>query len=74
MEQQIQKEKRMEQNEHARIADYINTQKLRVMQLTTPGRDAYPSSRFTGTLITHHMERNPWHVPDALDVGRNSKR
>lgn len=59
--------------EHARNADYVNPQELRVMQITTPGRDAYPSSRFTGTLITHHMERNPWHVPDALGVGRNSK-
>jgi len=71
MEQQIQKEKRMEQNKGARIADYINPQKLRIMQLTTTGRDDYPGSRFTSTLITHHMERNPWHVPDALDVGRN---
>lgn len=30
--------------QHAINADYINPQELRVMQITTPGRDAYPSS------------------------------
>jgi len=42
------------------------------MQITTLAETPSTGSRFTGTLITHHMERNPWHVPDALDVGRNS--
>lgn len=35
MEQQIQKEKQIEQNEDAINADYINPQELRVMQITT---------------------------------------
>lgn len=51
MEQQIQKEKPMEQNEGARNADYINPQELRVMQITTPGRFADSWSMFSGGVM-----------------------